>query len=234
MPTKTQTTRRTLLLACIALGGCQASGSGQARLDIRVPAQAAPEAFGSDRLQQGRDQLARGEIAAAIASFRNGLQQPETAVAALNGLGAAYAQLGRADLAERYFREAATRDPSDPRSARNLARLQSQGLPGTPRLAAGERAPDTAAAAAAAPVSLAKSFDAVFDRWTADGSRHLAAGVTLARVSARELRLTGPGEAGRAALGTIRHALVRLKPRQTMANGQPYPVRIEIGRQAIR
>ena len=226
MPMKTDLTRPALLLACLALGGCQASGARQARIDIRLPVQAgAPVA--SESLAQGRGQLARGEVAAAIASFRQAMQQPEAAVAALNGLGAAYAQLGRPDLAERYFREAAERDPSDARAVRNLARLQSKPLAATPRMAEAE-------APGGAPAALAQSFDAVFGRWADDGSRRLAAGVSLARVSARELRLTTPGEAVVAAVGTFRQALVRIEPRQTMANGQPYPVRIELGRQTVR
>lgn len=227
MPTKTETARGALLLACLALGGCQAIGTRQARLEIRVPAADAQPQATAEALLQGRDQLARGEVAAAIASFRRAAQQPDAAVDALNGLGAAYARLGRADLAERYFREAADRDPSDPRALRNLARLQDRPGSGAPRLAAADPA-------AKAPDALAQSFDAVFARWTADGARRLAAGVSLARVSARELRLTGPGEAGAAALGSIRQTLVRLEPRQTMANGQPYPVRIEFAPRKAR
>lgn len=78
---------------------------------------------GSSQLAQGRDLLTKGLVAQAIDQFRLAQRDPGTMAEASNGLGVAYARLGRSDLAERYFRMAVAIVPGDQRFAANLARL---------------------------------------------------------------------------------------------------------------
>lgn len=72
---------------------------------------------------EGRGHLAGGRYGLAIASFRTAMVNGEPAAPALNGLGVAYANLGRFDLAQRYFLEAIAADPGNERYAANLSRL---------------------------------------------------------------------------------------------------------------
>lgn len=72
----------------------------------------------------GRLALDSGNYAEAIASFSAARIEPGLLASSLNGMGVAYARLGREDLAERYFREAAAAAPEDNRYAANLLRLQ--------------------------------------------------------------------------------------------------------------
>lgn len=75
-------------------------------------------------LAAGRRALADGQFGAAVAALRLARLDLACAAEATNGLGVAYAQLGRADLAERYFREAVAMDPQDRRFTANLARFE--------------------------------------------------------------------------------------------------------------
>ncbi len=77
-------------------------------------------------LEEGRAFLRDGNIAAAVASFRIASLDRANQADACNGLGVAYAMLGREDLAQRYFREAMTIEPTNPRYAANILRLQRQ------------------------------------------------------------------------------------------------------------
>lgn len=80
----------------------------------------------------GRLALDGGNYAEAIACFSAARIEPGLLASSLNGMGVAYARLGREDLAERYFREAAAAAPGDQRYAANLLRLQQS-------VAAGQR-----------------------------------------------------------------------------------------------
>lgn len=75
-------------------------------------------------LAEGKAQLRDGNLSAAVASFQIARMDAHTAAEANNGLGVAYAKLGRMDLADRYFRVAILLDPADQRFASNLLRLQ--------------------------------------------------------------------------------------------------------------
>ena len=84
----------------------------------------------------GRQQLADGQVGAAIETFQAALASGEDRAPAVNGLGVAYARLGRSDLALRYFQEATTIAPADQRYANNLALLlNSQTSGSTPAMA---------------------------------------------------------------------------------------------------
>jgi len=71
----------------------------------------------------GRQQLAEGEVGTAIETFQQALAFGEDRAPVINGLGVAYARIGRSDLALRYFEEAAALAPADKRYASNLALL---------------------------------------------------------------------------------------------------------------
>ena len=72
---------------------------------------------------EGRAHLAGGRYGLAIDSFRTALANGEPKAPALNGFGIAYANIGRFDLAQRFFLEAIEADPGDDRYAANLGRL---------------------------------------------------------------------------------------------------------------
>ena len=71
----------------------------------------------------GRSQLADGQVGLAVESFQRALASGEPIAPAANGMGVAYARLGRFDLAQRFFEQAMATDPSEARYADNLARL---------------------------------------------------------------------------------------------------------------
>lgn len=106
-----------LLLGCaVALGACQATGApGLARNGMERPA--------PGETDLGRAHLAAQRNGLAIEAFNRALVFGGPAAPALNGLGVAYARLGRADLAYRFFTQASKADPANPLYARNLATL---------------------------------------------------------------------------------------------------------------
>ena len=122
------------LLAAL-LGGCQSiplfsslSRASQPRQDSR-----AVERNKSVLIEIGRQKLDQGNYGAAIDTFRVALATGEDAAVAMNGMGVAYAQLGRADVAESLFLRAQQRDPSNEKYAQNLRNVR--GLAGQPMLA---------------------------------------------------------------------------------------------------
>ena len=127
----------------LSLGGCALFPGGSSEPSIRVSSTLpmGPQALASFEI--GRLALRDGNYAAAIAAFSDAREEPEVMAASLNGMGVAYAELGRPDLAERYFRQAMRAAPDDSRFEANLAKLlESQAAPllpePTPRLAAHE------------------------------------------------------------------------------------------------
>lgn len=118
----------TIGMAAVLLAGCQSSpfsGWGFAKQKkARVAMEAPPEIIGAQLIEEGRAQLRQGRISAAVATFRLAKLDPSVVAQAENGLGVAYAKLGRFDLADRYFRAAVSRDPQDMRFTANLLRLQ--------------------------------------------------------------------------------------------------------------
>lgn len=115
-----------LIVATSMLGACQTSPLkgwtfGKSSVAKRMPA---PEIVGGAVLEEGRAHLRDGNISSAVASFRLAALDPATAAAASNGLGVAYAKLGRPDVADRYFRAAIAMDPTNMRFTANLLRMQ--------------------------------------------------------------------------------------------------------------
>lgn len=106
------------------IGGCALfHPSARADFNVRVPEQLSAEQYGAQQMALGRRMLDEGQYGQAIIAFRNVQHLPEYAAAAHNGLGIAYGQIGRFDLAERYFRLATTEAPSDARYQANLNRF---------------------------------------------------------------------------------------------------------------
>jgi Flp pilus assembly protein TadD len=112
------------IVLALPLGACSSFlGIHFARHTPRaVPAQALATSVGAST-EAGRAQLADGQPGLAIESFQRAVASGEPAGPALNGLGVAYARLGRDDLAERFFREAMAADPANGRYADNLTML---------------------------------------------------------------------------------------------------------------
>ncbi len=138
------------VLAALTLSGCQGilsafnfGGPKQYR------AEAGAQVFGQDELEQGRAALKEGNPATAIKLFRLAALNEDAAPQAFNGLGIAYARLGRADLAERYFKMAVTLDSSNPKFAANLDNFYNSPLGTSARaLAMRQKEADEALAAA--------------------------------------------------------------------------------------
>lgn len=115
----------------MSLSGCQGIwntlGFGGPKDDIRR-ADAAQPLFGAEELEQGRMALKSGHVTRAIQQFRLAAMDENSAADAFNGLGIAYARLGRADLAERYFKMAVSLDSGNPKFAANLDRFYNSAL----------------------------------------------------------------------------------------------------------
>lgn len=115
-------------VAAFALSGCgtiqSIFGSHSARMpELRMSAPMDAEAAIATATEEGRGHLDRGETGLAILAFQRAMSYGAPTPQALNGMGVAFARLGRYELARRYFREAAALAPSDERFAANLTRL---------------------------------------------------------------------------------------------------------------
>ena len=113
------------LAAMAALSGCASifghAFAERAKPEVATPAQPA----GNVELAAARQYMDAGMTAEAIDHFRAAQMDPNALPAASNGLGVAYARLGRYDLADRYFRIALALDPSNQRFAANMLRMQN-------------------------------------------------------------------------------------------------------------
>lgn len=122
--------RLSCVVACAAmLGGCQSFPLTSWMFKGKRPAaEQRVELAGNTAgaLEEGRAQLREGNISAAVASFRIALLDASTRAEASNGLGVAYAKLGRPDLADRYFQGAISAEPENSKYVANLLRLQQQ------------------------------------------------------------------------------------------------------------
>ncbi len=114
----------TLSLMAPMLGGCNSVGQlfglhKQAKPADRVE----PASHAEAQMALGKQRLDDGQFGSAIEAFSNARQDPDQAAGAFNGLAIAYAQLGRPDLAERFFKQAMATDPANRRYQANLARF---------------------------------------------------------------------------------------------------------------
>lgn len=122
------------LALLLALPGCSAL-FGTNKLASQTGSQSqvqAAEAAASVRqaalTDAGRRALDQGNTGLAIEAFTRAVRTGEAPAPAMNGLGVAYARIGRFDLAQRYFQRAAEIDPADSRYQTNLARLMRSPL----------------------------------------------------------------------------------------------------------
>lgn len=127
--------------ALLMLGGCQGVlakiGLGGNR---SVDSSAMANASDGTRLELGLAALRTGSPGNAIYHFERAILDPTLAPEAYNGMGVAYAQLGREDLAERFFNVAIMMQPGDARFARNLERLFQSDIAQSARAAAAKEA----------------------------------------------------------------------------------------------
>lgn len=153
---------RVAAAACVlSLSGCGLMGSlGLAHNGPKTAKQSEAGArMAQSATDEGREHLRANRPGKAIESFNLALFNGEEPAAAYNGLGVAYARLGRNDLAFRFFKKANASDPDNPVYAGNLVRLvdspsfalnQMDRAPVAPAPRAEER-PVVASAAAPAP-----------------------------------------------------------------------------------
>lgn len=121
---KTTSTIAMTIAVGVSLSGCQALfGPRTAHVDSASQS-AMAQAQLNPALDQGRQLLKAGRIAQAIELLRVAQRDPSSMAEASNGLGVAYAKLGRHDLADRYFKMALALEPADTRFAANMIRLQ--------------------------------------------------------------------------------------------------------------
>lgn len=195
---------------------------------------------GAQALAAGRAAMRGGNAMAAMAAFRAAQRDPATAAEATNGLGVAWATLGRHDLAEQAFLEAVAIAPQDRRFVANLERTLTQ----TPMPAMAAMASPARTAAVTAPIP--RPF-----RQLTGAVRAREPGHGLTRVSRTEVRIGAAGAAPRppspavatpeAAPGqpVIRVALPRagdrvyplrvaLPARTSAATGEVYPMRVAL------
>jgi Flp pilus assembly protein TadD len=140
-----------LALAAVPLGGCKMlfGSSDRVAANKALEQRAEPREMARTELAKGREALDKGNWAEAVMAFREARRVPEFAPAAHNGMGVAYAQLGRADLAERFFLLAIAEAPEDRRFSANLARLYAFNAKAQPEVTGLAQAP-----VAASPASL--------------------------------------------------------------------------------
>ena len=205
-----------LSVASLALGGCQAL-FGTSSLASRAPTVDVASLDMSDyftaRLEAGRVHLAHGRPASAVTAFRQASYDGAHAGRAYNGMGVAYAQMGRQDLARRYFEMAVAADPVDERFARNLARLSNSTLP---NLAATELAATIQPPQAGTPSRSVEQAVASNDAASRSG---------LVRVSSREVQIVSP--TGLQVPAQAERAQRPVVVAQS-SSGRSYPVRIEL------
>jgi Tfp pilus assembly protein PilF len=125
-----------LAVAAVPLGGCSLFGKTNSFAQKAEARQLKAEDFAQARLAAGREALDKRHWAEAIMAFRDAQRTPRLAAQAHNGMGVAYAELGRADIAERYFLLAIAAAPEDRRFAANLSRLYAKHAQPEPSLAA--------------------------------------------------------------------------------------------------
>lgn len=117
--------RASAIALLLSLGGCQFLG----KLNLtRSGSQDKEQQAGAERiapssLAEGREHLRANRNGKAIEAFNLALVRGEDPAAAYNGLGVAYARVGRQDLAYRFFKKANASDPDNPVYAGNLIRL---------------------------------------------------------------------------------------------------------------
>ena len=230
-----------LASSSMMLGGCQQLGSMFAsRPASTQTASLDMSSYFAERLETGRRELLAHRPSQAVTAFRQASYDPATAAEAYNGMAIAYAQMGREDLARRFFMAALQANPGDERFVRNLARLDNGRPTAGPinAFAASEapaaELPPTAAATAAAPapaanaaISRVSNREVSLARPVADARRpaevHISTMPTRTASLSSRVTVEGAPPRGRAPAYPVRVVLADAPARQPQ-----YPVRIEL------
>lgn len=178
----------TLALVALAtsLGGCK---SFVQAFDFSRHSNGPQYAVGQGDLDEGKALLRAGNVGNALAPLHRAALNPATQGEALNALGVAYAKLGRADLAERFFIAATRYDASNERYAANLARFYHSDLARDTRLAHAQRERARASYAEfAAGSPSADSAPVVDQRMVMSGGEARTITISHAKVSNRVTR----------------------------------------------
>lgn len=236
-----------IALCSLPLGGCQTL-FGDAGFAARSPevdtASVDLSGYFTVRLEAGKAHLIHNRPALAVVAFRQASYDPAHAARAYNGMGVAYAQMGRSDLAQKYFEMAIAADPTDGRFSANLAKLEAAGniRSAEPQFAERDESSEThAALAATLAAPLANNGVAL----AVPGTNSTPA---LTRISSGEVRINSLGT-GRNVMAIVSAARAEASPslesralrRNARAAGHParvewpgrterstYPVRIAL------
>lgn len=119
--------RLTLAIALsLPLGACSSIfGSNTAARSTQQlqPAETVTPKLALGSTDEGRTHLGAGRVGLAIEAFQRALASGEPVAPALNGMGVAYARLGRPDAAKRFFEQASAMEPANEKFAANLVNL---------------------------------------------------------------------------------------------------------------
>lgn len=207
-----------------ALGGCALLGIGRHEPRFAAVSTLPMGADAYVRFEEGRAALDGGNNAAAIAAFSEARLEPDLLGPSLNGMGVAWARLGRVDLAERYFRQAVAAAPQDARFAANLERAQWTRLAAHRDLVAPQPAlaevstPSRTVLAGRGPVHLATAGSGAGARVAVTRPHQRLARIDAARVDLS----TGVTDGQRAG------PIVRVRLVEQPRNAAAYPVRVAL------
>ena len=197
----------TIALTAFSLSGCQSftSALGFGPKDGGARAEASQSVFGSEELERGRQALKAGYPANAIQQFRLAALDDKSAPDAFNGLGVAYAKLGRADLAERYFQMAVSLDGTNPKYVANLQRFYDSPLGNSARaLAMREKETEAKLASLAASAEQQGLLDDAGEVAPRSAAVSAKPAALLTRTSKREIILrTAPASGPIGSLATV-------------------------------
>jgi hypothetical protein len=220
-----------LVAGAVSVAGCQ---SILGPLGLAKRPDVHEDRFGPSDLAEGRTALAANLPGNAIPAFQRATLNPETAAAAYNGLGVAYARLRRGDLAERFFTQATILDRENETYATNLTMFYASDLAVSTRtLAAREKQAGEVLAEAAVvvdPVEAASEVRTVANATiTIERPR-----VRLSRAADREILVAAEARATPQARVPQVASSARLPAAgagRSDAAAPVYPIRIDISRQ---
>lgn len=116
------TTFRTAMLASVALlaSGCTADWSNERQVSYKWSQDPPAQASSQDTYALGKKQFSLGLYGMALKNFRVALVRAPKSLDHLNAVAATYDQLGRFDLAERYYALALGVDPNSVQTLNNI------------------------------------------------------------------------------------------------------------------
>ena len=197
-----------LLGTTLCLGACMGSDLPTIR-PTATQATANPQTLSERAFDQGKDHLAAGRAGLAIVAFERAIRLDPTSVGALNGIGAAYDNLKRYDIALGYYKRALALAPQNADTMNNIAvSLHLAGDPAANTWFAQAAKLDPDNETIAANIVQARAEDEA--TWTVPGAKPAeplasppittvpitsvdAGGPSLRRTAARELQLETPG-----------------------------------------